>query len=607
MKTTIIITAFVAVAATAPVNPYWRYEHLRTLNVTEVKRVNPCCYRGETVAAPNCPLGPRSLDDLCQDNKHPSDHEETPVTPETERHEHLIPLRGHPKAKGSIEHRSQESPPRHDNLIPLRRHPKAKGRIQYHSEEFVPRRPEIKSFPDRDSNEEELKRPEHHIEGRAIPIIPRPVIVPVPAVVITKPVTNTDKPLRVDAADLDSETLITPTCTMSGNGSRSRDGCFNCRSRKRKCDQEKPVCRRCRKMGDNCVFPEPASASNPLKFVVAASPNHYVVPIPESHQPPSFLNLSPRELVAILQEDKEQDNSEDNPLSNDPRRESQALVPFPRVISPFAFGQQPDGPKSIETALVQYYVEVISSSRVYVQTGRNGFRTSVIPRVLYQQGPLLSAVLAMSAAEWGQNIVLDGRDYRALSMQYKVRALQELQHTLPDSQSSEGNLLTCVLLASLEIAQGSRPTWLRHLQGALALVDSFGATIDPSVAQFALQYFRFRYILMETTQPTRAQGQEANDSVDLAMAGLARAEANLPTIQGTRGLIDEQIGCSMDLVDIINEISALSLVSGGHDDTLSKDHLYMKGQEIEHRIAQLSVQDTNTEEYLLKSAHFVLH
>ncbi|KAF4461923.1 hypothetical protein FALBO_11270 [Fusarium albosuccineum] len=135
MKTTILIAAFVAVAATAPVNPYWRYEHLRTLNVTEVKRVNPCCYRGETVAAPNCPLGPRSLDDLCQDKKHPSDNEETPVTPETERHEHLIPLRGHPKAKGSIEHRSQESTPHHDNLIPLRRHPKPKGRIQYHSEE----------------------------------------------------------------------------------------------------------------------------------------------------------------------------------------------------------------------------------------------------------------------------------------------------------------------------------------------------------------------------------------------------------------------------------------------------------------------------------------
>ncbi|KAI8662206.1 Zn(2)-C6 fungal-type domain-containing protein [Fusarium sp. Ph1] len=385
---------------------------------------------------------------------------------------------------------------------------------------------------------------------------------------------------------------------MPGNGSRSRDGCFNCRRRKRRCDEEKPVCRRCRKMGDNCVFPEPASASNPLKFVVAASPDHYIVPVGGSDKGTSFLNLSPRELAIIwtkIQGDQEQESQEVLYM-----RDIQSLVPFPRVISPYTVGRQYDG-QSIESALVQYYVEVISSSRVYVQTGRNGFRTSVIPRVLHNQGPLLSAVLAMSAAEWAHDIVVDGRDYRALSTQYKVRALQELQHTLPDPQSCEGNLLTCVLLASLEIAQGSRPAWLRHLQGALALIDSFGTTIDPSVAQFALQYFRFRYVLMETTKPT-GRPQEATDSVDLAMAGLARAEVTLPKLHETRGIIDEQIGCSMDLVDIINEISALSLASGGHDDTVSKDHLYTKGQELEHRINQLSTQDISTDEYLLKSA-----
>ncbi|KAM5357961.1 hypothetical protein ACJZ2D_015729 [Fusarium nematophilum] len=387
----------------------------------------------------------------------------------------------------------------------------------------------------------------------------------------------------------------TPECTMSGNGSRSRDGCFSCRRRKRRCDEEKPVCLRCRKTGDDCVFPERASASNPLKFVIAASPDHYVVPIQGSHRNASFLNLSAREVLAINSRFRE-----DTVVSEDQAsaiaRDSQALS-VPRVISPFGFNQLPERLRSIETSLVQYYVEVISSSRVYVQTGPNGFRTSVIPRVLYQQGPLLSAVLAMSAAEWAQNIVVDGRDYRALSMQYKVRALQELQQSLPDSQSSEGNLLTCVLLSSLEIAQGSRPTWLRHLQGALAILDNFAGMIDPNIAQFALQYFRFRYILMETTQPATP------DSFDEAMAGLARAEAVLPTLQGTRGIIDAQIGCSMELVDIVNEISALSLVSGGSNDARSTDHLYTKGEEIERKLIELTIHDfDDTDEYLLKSA-----
>lgn len=360
-------------------------------------------------------------------------------------------------------------------------------------------------------------------------------------------------------------------------GSRSRDGCFNCRKRKRRCDEEKPICQRCRKIGDDCVFPKPASASNPLKFVVAAS-DHYMIPLV---QQTSFLNLSPQEVVAVCDDTKQGDELWDQRGS------------LPPALSPFPFE-----PTGIENALVQYCmflshsasplivadIEVISTSRVYVDTTRNGFRTSVIPRMFYQ-GPLLSAVLSMSAAEWTQNGMPDGKDYRGLSMQYKVRALHELQQTLLDSQDSEGNLLTCVLLASLEIAHGSCPTWLRHLQGALALLESFGNTVDLDVAEFVLQYFRFRYILMETTQPTQ------DDSVNQAMTSLARIEANLSS--HTRNLVDEQIGCSMDLVDIINEIS-----TSGH---VSKGQLYTKGQEIDQKIEELSLQDS-ADEYLSRSA-----
>lgn len=117
-------------------------------------------------------------------------------------------------------------------------------------------------------------------------------------------------------------------CIMPG-GSRSRDGCFNCRKRKRRCDEEKPVCRRCCKTRDDCVFPEPASASN-LKFVVAAS-DHYLVPI--TTQNTSFLNLSPQELVSICDHFK-------------------GRVPLPRTLSPFLFESQ--GNKVIEQSLVQY-------------------------------------------------------------------------------------------------------------------------------------------------------------------------------------------------------------------------------------------------------------
>lgn len=58
----------------------------------------------------------------------------------------------------------------------------------------------------------------------------------------------------------------------------------------------------------------------------------------------------------------------------------------------------------------------------------------------------------------------------------------------------------------------------------------------------------------------------------------------------------------MNIVDIINGISALSLISYDHSNTTSKDNLYTKGQELEHRINSLPTQDISADEYLLKSA-----
>ncbi|KAK7420256.1 hypothetical protein QQX98_002911 [Neonectria punicea] len=263
---------------------------------------------------------------------------------------------------------------------------------------------------------------------------------------------------------------------------------------------------------------------------------------------------------------------------------------------------------TVETALMQYYVEVVCSSRVYVQTDRNSFRTSVMPRVLGHQGPLLFTVLAISAAEWRQKSIGDGRDYAALSARYKVQALHELQSCLADTQSSEENLMTCVLLSSLEIAEGSKSTWLRYLQGALALLDNFTTSIDPTVAKFVLQYFRFRYVLMETTRPKHRSRPTNSDPDELsyhqAMNRVADAEYALPLIHSSERLVNEHIGCSMELIAIINRISAQSFtVDPVNEPRMPLDQRHAECQLLEHRIMRLSPKVADmTDEYLVKSA-----
>ncbi|KAH7160353.1 fungal-specific transcription factor domain-containing protein [Dactylonectria estremocensis] len=405
------------------------------------------------------------------------------------------------------------------------------------------------------------------------------------------------------------------------NGSRSRSGCSTCRRRKRRCDEAKPVCVSCLRLKSDCVYPTLGSSSNPLKFVVATSPSHYFIPVEEQARKLGFLHLSSHELARLSPRyaDVEESNGPSVVEVNldavhVPRREAQRHNQVQLSdsiswnISQFTFSEGRESLWTVEAALMQYYAEVISSSKVYVQTDRNSFRTSVMPLVLFHQGPLLFTVLAMSAAEWGQNSIGDGRDYGALSARYKVRALHELQSCLADTGNSEENLLTCVLLASLEIAEGSRPTWLRHLQGALALLDNFSTSIDPSVAKFVLQYFRFRYILMETTQPKKSAQAMSSGLEDLpydhAMNRIAEAEYALPLIHGSESLVDELIGCSMEMVDIINQISALSLtIDPTNEEDVSIDRRHMECQHLEHRIMQLSPEIVGIEEdYLLKSA-----
>ncbi|KAF9880963.1 hypothetical protein CkaCkLH20_01113 [Colletotrichum karsti] len=240
----------------------------------------------------------------------------------------------------------------------------------------------------------------------------------------------------------------------------------------------------------------------------------------------------------------------------------------------------------IESQMIQYYFEVICNSKVYVDTERNVFRTSVMPVLLSNNGPLFSTVLALTAAEWSRRGLHDGVDYENASIHYKVKALSQLQSNLNVVLDTEENVLTCVLQASLEIAEGSQPSWLRHLQGAMDIMNTHGDWVSPDCAALVLQYFRFRYILMKTTenkgeiQDVRGSIQPASEECGEAIEALHRLSAT----SGAQQTVDPQIGCSMELVELIQSISNAS----------------ENGASLEKHIRDLDF--LATDEYLLKSA-----
>lgn len=243
---------------------------------------------------------------------------------------------------------------------------------------------------------------------------------------------------------------------------------------------------------------------------------------------------------------------------------------------------------------------------MYVPTESNIFLSFVVPVVFHSDGPLLSTVLAMSAGEWGLRAGLDHVDYAHAAAEYKSRALQQLQTCLDSPENAEENLLTCVLQASLEISEGSQPTWLRHFRGALAILDVFGRHISSTVASAVLQYFQFRYTLMRTTKsgrisyrPLSASAEEGPNTSD-EPADLERlAVGSSVMLRSNPLLVDARTGCSMELLDLIAAVSSLS----GDAASMSSAEIFSKGITLERRIRSLSFQvEHDNAHYLHDSA-----
>ncbi|KAF2011405.1 hypothetical protein BU24DRAFT_453964 [Aaosphaeria arxii CBS 175.79] len=391
---------------------------------------------------------------------------------------------------------------------------------------------------------------------------------------------------------------------MAGNGSRSRSGCFACRKRRRRCPENKPICASCSKVGTECIYPGSQLSTSVHNFIIASSPNQQLLPTRSRNGKYGFLNLRSDELASICPE-YQSSPTDVGHLVTTTETLAQGTKLY-RALPPVGVRQMTFD----ESALIQYYAEIIASSRVYVHNERNNFQSSVMPVVLTTKGPLLSAVLALSAAEWDRNVGTVGNDYGLLSSSCKVKAIQELQRALNSGANADENLLTCVLLATLEIADGSRPTWLTHLQGAFAILDQFKHQVDPSTAQFVLTYFRFRYILMETTRPSangllqrRVSNAEpaafeiCSEQFDDSFWSTSSSESSKETAK----IVDESLGCPTELVESIEQIARIS--SAVSDSDTFREDLFIQANLIDKEVTDMKFAIRQAQDdYLLQSA-----
>lgn len=80
-------------------------------------------------------------------------------------------------------------------------------------------------------------------------------------------------------------------------GSRSRSGCLECRRRKRRCDEAKPICLLCSRRGATCIYQN--EARKPIQHVVSVASGHHVLPLASRISKASFIHLSSREFGLV--------------------------------------------------------------------------------------------------------------------------------------------------------------------------------------------------------------------------------------------------------------------------------------------------------------------
>lgn len=212
---------------------------------------------------------------------------------------------------------------------------------------------------------------------------------------------------------------------------RSRLGCEECRRRRRKCDEGRPVCGPCSKFHRRCDFK--------LKVV--------------------FGNTSKRGKT-----ERNDDHGRDGaPIAED------VAIALPRSL-PNGISLPPRYRR-----LLKYFTEDILASLSVHPSIHTDLRQGLVP-VALESPQLLSACLALAAAGFKSRGVkdVDGTDVSRVLDHLQSSGLSLLRSTLGNGQASTALLVTCLIwcLADVFAAGQGTTSWQVHLRGIKALVST---------------------------------------------------------------------------------------------------------------------------------------
>ncbi|BCS24624.1 Zn(II)2Cys6 transcription factor [Aspergillus puulaauensis] len=285
-----------------------------------------------------------------------------------------------------------------------------------------------------------------------------------------------------------------------GGGKWTRSGCLTCKRRRKRCDEGKPSCHNCNRLGLTCegygsmwaaplgpaahVFKhtEPAKHSR-----LSLSPAPSTVSIASSGQASSIAEGGSAAVSSSPLTDQDDLDEPDNcSLVSGSSNDNQLVVASPspsRLISHLS---------NLDSHYLQYHLEMGSKLLANLETDDNPLRSLLVPRAL--SSPLLmNALCAVSAAHFSNRSFNSGSAEHE-GTNYYIDTMRGLRTTLGKSHKDsfpDDGILAVALLCKYEIVRGSVKQWAVHLDALQTLVTSRGglAQLNEETADFVRGLF----------------------------------------------------------------------------------------------------------------------
>lgn len=369
---------------------------------------------------------------------------------------------------------------------------------------------------------------------------------------------------------------------------KSRNGCFTCKQRKKKCDEVKPVCGHCKRLGFICNYGFKlswVSKNQKLgKDGVELPPNFRVIEI---------INFTRNDMMESMPTHHDYDF--EFPRQDVPQYLFEELKKDPII-----------GPRISEQYLFSLYKNVLSKTKSFAGSNEacNDFVQIVIPKC--DKFPALyHSVLALSALDLIKTNLkrhLETRSvlllniYNTLFIQYKNDAINCLHDILDGFDVNKVDMLeelvlTIVLLCNLEITNKGNKDWIQYLSEACLVLNSLSSSriTSSGVFTFAYKYFSLRYVLLLTTLDTESFLQFISNNPWPILREVFLSD-----------LIEPMYGCSPKLIGMIYQLTLFNYQYETNEMELST--FVGKVTKIWYSLNSATYYDYNLSEELLWSA-----